>query len=153
MASRVSSIVVSLLALLAAGCATLGEATPVRGPITIRIGMYPRGLLARVDPVPRESEAREWRLHELFSEVGCEKIYEQGSGGSSVPSVVCTLPGEGDETIVVGANLRKPAIPGRVPDDWIAAVMLPSLFESLRAAPRRHTFQFVGLADASLADA
>jgi len=47
----------------------------------------------------------------------------------------------------VGAHFDKVARGGGVVDNWSGASLLPSLFESLREQPRKHTFIFIGFTD------
>jgi len=52
-----------------------------------------------------------------------------------------------DSTIIAGAHFDFVSEGKGVVDNWSGASMLPSLFESLRNTPRRHTFLFIGFTD------
>ena len=61
------------------------------------------------------------------------------------PNVICVLPGETQEVIVVGAHTDKVERFGDgVVDNWTGAVLLPALLYSLSAQPRHHTLLFIG---------
>ncbi len=63
--------------------------------------------------------------------------------GSRLPNLSCSLPGASESQIVVGAHFDK-VDPGHgVADNWSGSVLLPTLYEDLSSAPRRHTFRFV----------
>lgn len=87
---------------------------------------------------------REKTLHDLFEQVGCssDSLTEQKIRGSKVPNLVCTLAG-GEHAIVVGAHSDAEGGDGVI-DNWSGASLLPALYRSLKGAPRRHTFVFVG---------
>ncbi len=98
--------------------------------------------------VVRGDAARLGKLKGLFERAGCrgERLTEQPVPELELPNLVCRLPGEGKGVIVVGAHYdAHPAGEGAV-DNWSGAALLPSLYQSLRGRPRRHTFLFVGFA-------
>lgn len=104
---------------------------------------------ARVREAPAKNPERQAALRRHFAESGCEgeRLTEQTVKGSRLPNVICTLPGATDSVIIVGAHFDKVDAGQGVADNWSGAVLLPSLFESLRAHPRRHTLIFVGFTD------
>jgi Zn-dependent M28 family amino/carboxypeptidase len=65
----------------------------------------------------------------------------------SFPNVICKLPGESGEAIVVGAHYDKVAQGNGAVDNWTGVVLLPSLYQSLAGRPRKFTFIFAGFAD------
>lgn len=94
----------------------------------------------------RNSE-REGLIRRWFAESGCKgpNLSEQSLEGKQPPNVICVLPGETREVIVVGAHTDHVDSAGDgVVDNWTGASLLPSLLFSLDAKPRRHTFVFVG---------
>lgn len=93
---------------------------------------------------PATQDDRRIRLRELFIEAGCtpDKLSEEHLDNASGVNVICRLPGRTGYTIVVGANYYQTA-----PDNWTAASLLPSLFQSLAGRRRHHTFVFVAFAD------
>ena len=88
---------------------------------------------------------REWLIRKWFVEAGCTNVSEQAVGRKLPPNVICVLPGETREAIVVGAHTDKvDRIGDGVVDNWAGAVLLPALVYSLGAQAHRHTFIFVG---------
>jgi putative aminopeptidase FrvX len=92
---------------------------------------------------------REQKLHQLFEEAGCtgEHLAEQAVKHVKVPNVICTLPGEMDSEIIVGAHFDFVSAGKGVVDNWSGCSLLPSLLSDVRGVPRRHTFVFVGFTD------
>ena len=115
----------------------------------------------RYDPVSREvvesrlrryagnNKDREATLKQMLGEAGCdaEHVSEQAVKGSKLPNVICLLPGSSDRTIIVGAHFDRVAEGDGVVDNWSGASLLPSLYESLKAEPRKHTYIFIGFTD------
>lgn len=95
-----------------------------------------------------DNDRRETLIRKWLADSGCKgaRLSEQAVGGSLPPNVVCVLPGETQETIVVGAHTDKVEAGDGVVDNWTGATLLPALFYSLSlsAAPRHHTFIFIG---------
>ncbi|MGH9672052.1 MAG: M28 family metallopeptidase, partial [Bryobacteraceae bacterium] len=85
----------------------------------------------------------------LLEEAGCagERLREEAVRGSRLPNVICTLPGESGDSILVGAHFDKTDAGDGVVDNWSGASMLSSLYESLARVPRRHTFLFIAFTD------
>ena len=88
-------------------------------------------------------------LTRLFEEVGCKDNHLdlQQIRKADAPNVICTLPGSTDEVIVVGAHFDRVDKGDGVADNWSGASMLPSLYQSLSAIQRKHTFVFAGFSD------
>lgn len=93
-----------------------------------------------------DNDRRETLIRKWFADSGCHgaNLSEQAVGGSLPPNVVCVLPGETQEAIVVGAHTDKVAAGDGVVDNWTGAVLLPALLYSISAQPRHHTFIFIG---------
>jgi len=90
----------------------------------------------------REALIRRW-----LAESGCKdaNLSEQELDRILPPNVICVLPGETREVILVGAHTDKVDSAGDgLVDNWTGAVLLPALFYSLSAQPRHHTLIFVG---------
>ena len=89
---------------------------------------------------------RELRLRSLFEEADCrgDNLTEQRVRNAQAPNVICTLPGNTGSVIVVGAHFDFVDRGRGVVDNWSGCSLLPSLFQSLKAIRRRHTFVFVG---------
>jgi hypothetical protein len=90
----------------------------------------------------REALIRKW-----FAESGCKDVNlsEQALDRKLPPNVICVLPGETEEVIVVGAHTDKvDSVGDGVVDNWTGAALLPSLLYSLSSHSRHHTLIFVG---------
>ena len=96
-----------------------------------------------------KNDAREQALKQLFDEVDCrgENFIEQPVKGSRIPNVICELPGAEDSVVVVGAHFDKVSEGEGIVDNWSGASLLPTLYQSFRAKPRRLTFRFIGFTD------
>ncbi len=92
---------------------------------------------------------RKSKLERVFQEAGCtgKRFQERLVKGSKLPNLVCTLAGETETIILVGAHYDLAERGMGVVDNWTGAALLPSLLESLAGHPRRHTFVFVGFTD------
>lgn len=101
---------------------------------------------ARIEDFSRNNNEREEMIRKLFAESGCAgtNLFEQPLKTKLPPNVICVLPGQTDEEIVVGAHTDHVEEGDGVVDNWSSAVFLPELYYSLAALPRRHTFVFVG---------
>lgn len=94
-----------------------------------------------------DNRARVAVIHKLLAQSGCGKgsLSEEFAKLSLPPNVICVLPGETSEVIVVGAHTDKVTRAGDgVVDNWSGASLLPSLLFSMNSQKRRHTFVFVG---------
>lgn len=103
---------------------------------------------ARLESVSRKIAERRATLESLFRETGCDgdRLSEQAVPHLKDPNIACTMPGTDAATIVVGAHYDLVAEGTGAVDDWSGAALLPSLYQSLKAEPRRHTFVFVAFA-------
>jgi len=95
------------------------------------------------------NSAREQELLALFEEVGCtgDHLTEQAVKHSKDPNVVCTLAGQTESQIIVGAHFDFVNKGQGVVDNWSGCSLLPSLYQSLKSFPRRHAFIFIGITD------
>src|ERR1700680_4655200 len=115
----------------------------------------------RFNPVSREEvetrlgkytgndKQREATLMKMFAEAGCndQNISEQPVKGSKLPNVICSLPGNSDKVIIVGAHFDHVTAGDGVVDNWSGASLLPSLYEAVKSEPRKHTYIFIGFTD------
>jgi hypothetical protein len=104
----------------------------------------------RLENLSRNVAERRAILERLFREAGCDgpDIYTQKVPGSKEPNIVCTLPAATAEaaTIVIGGHFDLVDTGSGAVDDWSGAVLLPSLYESLKRTPHKHAFTFVAFA-------
>jgi Zn-dependent M28 family amino/carboxypeptidase len=104
---------------------------------------------ARLGKYAGNNKQREETLKQMFAEAGCDgqHISEQAVRGSKLPNVICVLPGSSDKAIIVGAHFDRVSEGEGVVDNWSGASLLPSLYESTRLEPRKHTYIFIGFTD------
>jgi hypothetical protein len=104
---------------------------------------------ARLKKYQGNDQQREATLKGLFGEAGCDDqhLSEQPVKRSHLPNVVCILPGTSDKTIIVGAHFDHVSEGDGVVDNWSGASLLPSLYQTVRIRPRKHTYIFVGFTD------
>jgi Peptidase family M28 len=101
----------------------------------------------RLKSFAADNQVREDIIRGWFAQSGCAKanLSEQPAKFGLPPNVICVLPGETPDTIVVGAHTDKVLRAGDgVVDNWSGASLLPSLLFSLSSVKRRHTFIFIG---------
>jgi len=103
----------------------------------------------RLEQFAGSNPMREATLRRLFEQAGCsgEHLKEQPVPKAAAPNVICTLPGTGNEVIVVGAHFDHVHAGDGVVDNWSGASLLPSLFQSLSSEPRQHTYVFISFTD------
>jgi Peptidase family M28 len=103
----------------------------------------------RLSDFKDSNSARERELHALFEEAGCtgEHLTEQAVKHSRNPNLICALAGQTDSRIIVGAHFDFVNRGRGVVDNWSGCSLLPSLYQSLKGSPRRHTFVFIGFTD------
>lgn len=115
----------------------------------LRFAAVPRDMIKqRLELVSGKNSERKQRLESLFKEAGCrgEALREQEVRATSQPNVICTLRGESDSVIVVGAHYDTVPDSRGAADNWSGAALLPTFFQGLRGLGPRHTFVFVGFA-------
>jgi hypothetical protein len=107
--------------------------------------LFGRDLIeARVKLYSRNDTKREAILKNMFIEAGCgEHISELQVDHVKQPDLVCTLPGQTERVIIVGAHFDHVDDGDGVVDNWSGASLLPTLYQGLRTFPRQHTFIFV----------
>jgi Zn-dependent M28 family amino/carboxypeptidase len=90
--------------------------------------------------VPRRE--RQTVIAKLFTDSGCQVELQKVDGHFS--NVICRLPGDTDETIVVGGHTDFIDAGKGIVDDWSGSSLLPSLYQSLKLLEhRKHTYEFV----------
>lgn len=146
-----------------AKCPTSSRSLRLSSAITVSLALLPWSFAdtLRFDVIPREvvesrlrqykgdDKQRESTLKQMFADAGCsgQNLSEQAVKGSKQPNVICMLPGNGDRTIIVGAHFDHVSAGDGVVDNWSGASLLPSLYQAVKAAPRKHSYIFVGFTD------
>jgi len=113
----------------------------------VRFVQVPRDVIeSRLRRVAQENADRENALKQIFTEAGCDgdHLREQPVKHQKLPNLICTLPGTSDSVMIVAAHFDHVEKGDGVVDDWSGAALLPSLFQSLRAEPRKHSIVFIG---------
>jgi putative aminopeptidase FrvX len=134
---------------LAAATLLLGARCSAQGT-SIQYATLPRDVIERhLKLAALDNAERAQNLKTLFQEAGCrdEHLTEQPVKHQRVPNLICVQPGTTQEVIMVGGHMDHVKEGRGVVDDWSGAALLPSLYESLRDQPRKHTFVFVGFTD------
>lgn len=105
-------------------------------------------VIARVEDIPGNDAERASRIRDLFQNAGCagKMLSEETVEAAGVPNVICQLRGEESRAVIVAAHYDRSTV-ARPIDDWSSASLLPSLYQSLRARKRRHSYIFVAFAD------
>jgi Iap family predicted aminopeptidase len=100
----------------------------------------------RLDLYKGNDRVREAALVKTFTDAGCPaaSLSEQAVPGRKEPNVICVLPGETSEVVLIGAHFDHVPEGSGIVDNWSGASLLPSLFQSLAGSRRKHTFVFVG---------
>jgi hypothetical protein len=99
---------------------------------------------------PSADRERYDRLREEFAGLHCSAylMQEQPSGRKDGKNLICSLPGKDSSQIVVVARYDR--ISGALSASrWSEALMLPLLYNALRAQTRQHTFVFAAIDGAS----
>jgi Iap family predicted aminopeptidase len=105
-------------------------------------------VLARIQDVPQKNSDRQKRVEALFAEAGCVGLVtEQKVKRTDYSNVICTLPGDTDETVIVGAHFDKVVRGTGAIDNWSGASLLASLYQTLAGTKRHHTFLFVAFCE------
>ena len=108
----------------------------------------PETIQQRLEMVSRNLAQRRATLQTLFEKAGCAggNLTTQAVPHSTEPNVICTLDPENAGVIVVGGHFDFVDRGWGAIDDWSGAALLPSLYENLKTAPRRHRFVFAAFA-------
>jgi hypothetical protein len=111
--------------------------------------VQPELIQQRLEAVQRGLHARREALQAMYRNAGCEDITSQKVAVSSEQNLICTLPAAEPEarTIVVGGHFDYSRRGEGVADNWSGAALLPSLYQSLAKAPRRHRVLFVNFTE------
>ena len=106
-------------------------------------------IASRLDRYRGSDSDRGASLFRIFEEAGCKgaNLHTQTVDKADAPNVICTLPGETEETVIVGAHFDYVPKGDGVADNWSGASLLPSLYQSLSSVQRKHTFVFIGFSD------
>jgi hypothetical protein len=98
--------------------------------------------------VPSSDDLRYRQLRQYFSELHCtpKLMEDQKVDKQSAKNLICVLPGQDQEEILVTARYEQKEKIDGVPQGWIEATALPLLYNALQAEERHYTFVFAALA-------
>ncbi len=136
------ALIVSIVCIACAVCDSAQDSAHVQFRLQARAVIEGRLKSFSTKNGERAALIRKW-----FAESGCKdaNLSEQALDSKLPPNVICVLPGETQEVILVGAHTDKVESFGDgVVDNWTGAALLPSLLYSLSAQPRHHTLIFIG---------
>jgi hypothetical protein len=137
----------AVIVFIACACCASAQAL-ARTPAQVHFRLQEREVVeGRLKSFSIRNGEREALIRKWFADSGCQdaNLSEQALDHKLPPNVVCVLPGETPEVIVVGAHTDKVESFGDgVVDNWTGAVLLPALLYSLSAHPRHHTLIFIG---------
>jgi Peptidase family M28 len=129
-------------------CIACAAPFSAQNPARIRFRLQTREVVeGRLKSFSTKNGEREALIRTWFAQSGCKdaNLSEQALDRKLPPNVICVLPGETQQVIVVGAHTDKvDSFGDGVIDNWTGAVLLPALLYSLSAQPRHHTLIFVG---------
>jgi hypothetical protein len=119
-----------------------------QNPAQIHFRLQTREVVeGRLKSFSTKNSEREALIRKWFADSGCKgaNLSEQALDRKLPPNVICVLPGETQQVIVVGAHTdHVDSFGDGVVDNWTGAALLPSLLYSLSAQARHHTLIFVG---------
>src|SRR6266478_8326617 len=90
----------------------------------------------RLKSFSTKNREREALIRKWFAESGCKEsnLSEQALDRNLPPNIICVLPGETQQVILVGAHTdHVDSFGDGVVDNWTGAVLLPALLDSLRS--------------------
>ncbi len=130
-------------------CSTLLACSSVSGQVKLSFSLVDKAVvLKRIEDVPIKNEARRQKIRDLFTEVGCgDALTEQEVKHTKFTNIICRLPGETDEVILVSAHYDQVSPAQGIIDNWSGASLLSSLYQSLVNKPRHHTFLFIAFCE------
>ena len=119
------------------------------GAEPVRFRLVPRDAVeTRLRDYKGSNIERGAKLKRMFIDAGCgEHLSEQTMKWSKAANIICVLPGISDRSIIVGAHFDRVPMSDGVADNWSGASLLPSLYEAVKAAPRAHSYIFIGFTD------
>jgi hypothetical protein len=119
------------------------------GAEPLQLVLVPRAVVeTRLGEYRGTNSEREAALKRLFVAAGCgEHLSEQPVPWSKAPNLICVHPGTSGRIIIVGAHFDRVRSGDGVVDNWSGASLLPSLYQSIKTEPRRHTYIFIGFTD------
>lgn len=124
--------VVLLAALVVAQAQQIRFTTQPKEKVISRLMLVETGTHRRAEVIER-----------LFMDAGCASGFaRQDVKQAKSSNLICTLPGETDSVILLGAHFDGIYSGQAVADNWSGALLLPTVYEDIKTQPRKHTFVF-----------
>jgi Zn-dependent M28 family amino/carboxypeptidase len=107
--------------------------------------LAPEQIEQRLDAAKPTQAERGAYLRQEFQAAGCaaSDVKDDPVPHEKQPNIVCVIPGKSARQIIVGAHYDFAPEGRGIVDNWSGAALLPSFVESLKNAPREHTFIFI----------
>src|SRR6202163_1476814 len=125
------------------GCIACAAPSSAQNPAKIHFRLQTREVVeGRLKSFSIKNSEREALIRKWFAESGCKaaNLSEQALDRKLPPNVICVLPGETQQVILVGAHTDKvDGVGDGVVENWTGAVLLPALLDSLGGQLRHHT--------------
>lgn len=136
------------LSLLVFGSVLLARTSLAQNQLEFRT-LTQDAIEVRLQAFSAKNDQREATLKQLFIQSGCkdDRLTEQVVRKNLPPNLICVLPGQTDQVILVGAHSDHAERGDGVVDNWSGASLLPSLFYSLSETARHHTYVFIAFTD------
>jgi hypothetical protein len=137
-------LVVLLLVLIFSGSVFSGSEAIGQNPSPAFWELRPERVDAMLLPVPKDNDQRYARLREFFTDLHCTRalMQEQAISKHGGKNLICMLPGKRAEQVLVVARYEHRSRGYEQAEGWSEAVMLPILYNALRAQDREYTFVF-----------
>lgn len=104
-------------------------------------------LLTALARAPNANKARAELLLTELRAAGCSNAHITKGTLARDRNVLCSLPGESEQTIVVAAHFDKTGRGRGIADNWTGVTLLPRLYAEIAAHKPRHSFLFIGFAE------
>lgn len=126
-------------ALIAVLCSTAALASALQLNL-----VSPSAVEQRLQAGAVSASQRQETIQKLFTAVGCST--DQQAINKKQANIICTLPGEMSDMILVGGHFDFAEHGQGIVDDWSGTALLPSLYQTLKDERRHHTFRFIAFA-------
>ncbi|MFT4111672.1 M28 family peptidase [Silvibacterium sp.] len=103
----------------------------------------PKNIDAMVHHVPQDDPTRLEQLRHTFHELECQPPALRTEALPHGANLLCALPGQSPQTIVIAAHYQRKGEGKSAIDDWSGSMLLPFLYHALTAQPRRYTYLFI----------
>jgi hypothetical protein len=148
-------VVVILIVLIFSGSVFSGNVAIGQSPSPAFWELRPERVDAMLLPIPKDNDGRYTRLQQFFTDLHCTRalMTEQAIRKHGGKNLICVLPGKRAEQVLVIARYDHRWRAYEHAEGWDEAVMLPILYNALRAQDREYTFVFAEILGSAGEDA